>query len=151
MEAFKRYAVLIFLIALVFAAALTRADDDAEKQNVEAAEPAETTKLEILASLLNNGKPTFAYFYYSVACSCTAVQCSLASDAIAGTAGLNDENKELNYIAIDAFHETAAESLYQCQIVPLIIGFSSEGEEISRIDWDVNKEAIEMILNKIKK
>ena len=110
-----------------------------------------TANLEKLAGMLQSGKPTFAYFYYSVACSCTAVQCSLAAESIERTEELNSENEHINYISIDAFSEAVAESLDKLQVVPLIIGFNAEGKEVARADWDVDMDAVEMVLGKIEK
>jgi hypothetical protein len=131
------------------AVAVGQTEEISEKQIVNQKGFDEPTKLENLTNLLQNGKPTFAYFYYSIACSCTAVQCSLAAEAIARTEDLNSGSDIVNYISIDAYYEAEAESLHKCQIVPLIVGFNSKGEEVGRIDWDVDKEAIEMILGKI--
>jgi hypothetical protein len=150
MGIFKKMLIIMSAIVLLSLSAVGQ--DDAGINEGEISQPAkpDSSNLDKLDAMLGSGKPTLAYFYYSVACSCTAVQCSLAFDAIAKIDELDTEYKNLNYISIDAYYEEAAESLYQCQVVPLVVGYNSAGKEVARVEWEIDGKAINEIINEIK-
>jgi hypothetical protein len=150
MGIFRASTIFLAIIALSPIAVYAQVSDDSSGQTAIKIEQADSSGLDKLAGFLKNGMPTFAYFYYSVACSCTAAQCSLAHEAIDKTDELNDENPDLNFVSIDAYYEEAAESLYQCQVVPLVVGYDGTGKEIERAEWDIDIKAINKILEKIK-
>lgn len=103
-----------------------------------------------LKSDLSSGKPTLAYFYYSVACSCAAAQCALASAALDSIPELSNAADAPYYICIDAYNEDAAESLYNIEAVPAIIGFDKSGKEVGRLEWFIDKGSIQKLIARIK-
>jgi hypothetical protein len=150
MGIFKKMLIIMSAIVLLSLSAVGQDDAGVNEEEILQPEKADSSNLVKLAAMLGSGKPTLAYFYYSVACSCTAVQCSLAFDAISEIDELDTENKNLNYISIDAYYEEAAESLYRCQVVPLVIGYDSSGSEVARVEWEIDEKAVNGIINKIK-
>jgi len=103
-----------------------------------------------LASCLNNGRPTLAYFYYSVACSCTAVQCSLALVAIADAPELQAENEDFNFVCVDAFYHEEVDSQYNLFFIPAMIAYGEDGRELYRVEWDIDKKSVRKLVNLIK-
>lgn len=104
-----------------------------------------------LNDLLRTGKPTLAYFYYSVACSCTAVQCSLAFTAIHDTPELCSKNEKFNFICIDAFYNDEVDSLYDVFLIPTIVAYDEHGEEVYRVEWDIDRAAVRKLVEMMLK
>jgi hypothetical protein len=96
---------------------------------------------------LFTGKPTLAFFYYSVACSCTAAKCAIASAAIDSIPELNDNNDSLNFSKIDAYLVPEAESLFNLMIMPAVVYYGKDGEEVNRIEWGTSREAIKRLID----
>jgi thiol-disulfide isomerase/thioredoxin len=103
--------------------------------------------LDMLKAGLLSGKPTLAYFYYSVACSCTAARCAIASAAIDSIPQLNEKNNSLNVVAIDAYVLPETNSLFNVTIVPAVVYFDKDGKEINRLEWGTSREAILKLIN----
>ena len=135
--------VIIIAIAtkFVFAGDVGEADLQTPKGNIG---------LDSLATLTHSGEPTLAYFYYSVACSCQAAQCALASEVIDSIPGLASNEGDLHYLAIDAYNEDAAESLYNIESVPAIIGFDKDGKEAGRLEWFIDTSMLEKLVFRTK-
>jgi hypothetical protein len=100
-----------------------------------------------LQAALESGRPTLAYFYYSVACSCTAARCAIASAAIDSIPELNSTTNQMNFIAIDAYLAPAAESLFNLMIMPAVVYYDKKGLEINRLEWGTSREAILNLIN----
>lgn len=105
-----------------------------------------TPQIDSLMNFLKSGRPTLAYFYYSVACSCTAARCEIAATAMDSIPELQKKNDSLNFIKVDAFLESEAENLFKVPIVPAIVYFDKEGIELNRLEWGTNKEAIATLI-----
>ncbi len=103
-------------------------------------------RADTLASYLKSDKPTLAFFYYSVACSCTAARCAIAAAAIDSIPALNGQNDSLNYIKIDAYQESEVEMPYNLTIMPAVVYYDSSGNEINRLEWGTSREAIELLI-----
>lgn len=99
-----------------------------------------------LGSYLKSDKPTLAFFYYSVACSCTAARCAMAAAAIDSIPALNGQNDSLNYVKIDAYQESEVEMPYNLTIMPAVVYFDNSGNEINRLEWGTSREAIELLI-----
>jgi len=99
-----------------------------------------------LASYLKSGKPTLAFFYYSVACSCTAARCAIAAAAIDSIAALTGANDSLNFVRIDAYQESDVEVPYNLMIMPAVVYYDKSGKEINRLEWGTSREAIKMLI-----
>jgi|WetSurMetagenome_2_1015567.scaffolds.fasta_scaffold559420_2 hypothetical protein len=93
------------------------------------------------------GKPTLAFFYYSVACSCTAAKCAIASAAIDSIPELNGKNDSLNLDKIDAYLVPEAESLFNLMIMPAVVYYGKDGQEVNRIEWGTSREAIKRLID----
>jgi hypothetical protein len=100
-----------------------------------------------LRSALLTGKPTLAFFYYSVACSCTAAKCAIAAAAIDSIPELNGKNDSLNFDRIDAYLVPEAESLFNLMIMPAVVYYGKDGKEINRIEWGTSRKAIKRLLD----
>jgi hypothetical protein len=101
--------------------------------------------LKSLKMALQSGKPTLAFFYYSVACSCTAARCAIAASAIDSIPTLTDSNDSLNFIKIDAYIESDVETPYNLMIMPAIVYYDNSGKEINRLEWGTSRAAIKML------
>jgi len=142
MAAFRKAILSAIIATIVFGAyADIRGNDGSQSDTVKSRYYA--PKLDSLATALKSGKPTLGYFYYSVACSCTAARCAIASAAIDSISGLRtNSHPQLGFFDIDAFIEQEAESLYNFFIVPTLIYFDKNGVEINRLEWGMNRETI---------
>jgi hypothetical protein len=89
-----------------------------------------------------SGKPALAFFYYSVACSCTAARCAIAAAAIDSIPQLKGGDGSLGFFSVDAFIAPEAESLFNIMIMPAIVYYDSTGIEINRLEWGMNRESI---------
>ncbi len=98
--------------------------------------------LDALKEDLSSGKPTLAYFYYSVACSCTAARCAIAQAAIDSIPEISENDDSLNYIKIDTYLVPEAESLFDVTIVPAVVYYDKKGREINRLEWETSREMI---------
>ena len=107
---------------------------------------AQIENLHSLQSDILSGKPTLAFFFYSVACSCTAARCSIAASAIDSIQELNGKNDSINYRALDAYLVPEAESLYNLMIMPAVVFFDKGGKEVNRLEWGTNREAIKLLI-----
>ena len=107
---------------------------------------AQIKNLHGLQSDLTSGKPTLAFFYYSVACSCTAARCAIAAAAIDSIPELKGKNALLNFGAVDAYFVPEADSLYSLMIMPAVLYFDKDGKEINRLEWGTSREAIKHII-----
>lgn len=87
-----------------------------------------------------------AFFYYSVACSCTAARCAIAAAAIDSIPELRGESDSLNFVRVDAYLEESAEKMYKVPIVPAIVFFDETGTEVNRLEWGTNVEAITTLI-----
>lgn len=105
-----------------------------------------TPQIESLLTSLKSGKPTVAFFYYSVACSCTAARCAIAAAAIDSIPELRGESDSLNFVRVDAYLEESAEKMYKVPIVPAIVFFDETGTEVNRLEWGTNVEAITTLI-----
>jgi hypothetical protein len=152
MGSFNKFILmaLVFIFTGLLLGIQVQAEDEIAESDTSLEVIDSTDNLGTLAELLHNGKPTLAYFYQSVSCSCTVAHCQIAKDALAGIEELKPANKDLNFISIDFFYAEAAESLYKCQVVPLIIGFDKAGKEVGRAEWDIDDKVINDILAKMK-
>ncbi|HBC47157.1 MAG TPA: hypothetical protein DEO84_11545 [candidate division Zixibacteria bacterium] len=103
--------------------------------------------LQQLRADLLTGKPTLAFFYYSVACSCTAAKCAIASAAIDSIPELNGNDDSLNFSKIDAYLVPEAESLFNLMIMPAVVYYGKDGEEVNRIEWGTSREAIKRLID----
>ena len=104
-------------------------------------------QIDSLAAYLKSGKPTLAYFYYSVACSCTAARCAIAAAAIDSIHELRAGNDSLNFIKVDAYFEAGAEKLFNVPIIPAIVYYDNKGAELNRLEWGTNVEAITTLIH----
>ena len=102
--------------------------------------------LRMLQADLRSGRPTLAFFYYSVACSCTAARCNIAAAAIDSVPALMEGNDSLNYVKIDAYLAPEGESLFSIVIVPAVVYFNEKGKEINRLEWGVSRDAIRTLI-----
>lgn len=89
-----------------------------------------------------SGKPTLALFYYSVACSCTAARCAIATASIDSIPQLSDGSESPKFFSIDAYAAPEAESLFNLMIMPAVVYYDSTGTEINRLEWGMNRETI---------
>ena len=103
-------------------------------------------KSDSLASYLKSGKPTLAFFYYSVACSCTAARCAIAAASIDSIPALTSANDSLNFVKIDAYQESDVEVPYNVMIMPSVVYYDKSGKEINRLEWGTSREAIKMLI-----
>jgi hypothetical protein len=103
--------------------------------------------LQKLQANLLTGKPTLAFFYYSVACSCTAARCAIASAAIDSIPELNGKNDTLNFVRIDDYLVPEADSLFNLMIMPAVVYFGNDGQEVNRIEWGTSREAIKKLID----
>ncbi len=106
----------------------------------------QTENLHRLQADLKSGKPTLAFFYYSVACSCTAARCQIAAAVIDSIPELHGKNDSLNYGALDAYLVPEAESLYNLMIMPAVVYFDKNGKEVNRLEWGTSRDAIKMLI-----
>jgi hypothetical protein len=106
----------------------------------------QTENLHRLQADLKSGKPTLAFFYYSVACSCTAARCQIAAAVIDSIPELHGKNDSINYEALDAYLVPEAESLYNLMIMPAVVYFDKDGKEVNRLEWGTSREAINMLI-----
>jgi len=141
----------LFSLAIVLVAAIAiqlGIAGDIQKPDLQ---PANTySSLDSLAELTHSGQPTLAYFYYSVACSCQAAQCGVAAAVIDSIPEIKKADGDLHYIAIDAYYEDAAESLYNIESVPAIIGFDSDGNETGRLEWFIDTNMLDKLIVRTK-
>jgi hypothetical protein len=126
--------------------ALSRSLSDADTLGGSPAVQMQMENLRRLQADLSSGKPTLAFFYYSVACSCTAARCAIAQAAIDSISALIGHEDSLNVVRIDAYLVPAAESLFNIMIIPAIIYFNNEGKEINRLEWGTSRQAIKLII-----
>jgi len=110
--------------------------------------PARSPRLDSLMTYLDSGKPTLAYFYYSVACSCTAARCAIAAAAIDSIPELQAKNDSLNFIKVDAYIEEGAEKLFNVPIIPAIVYYDNKGAELNRLEWGTNVEVIKTLISR---
>ena len=143
-------SILVMISVGLLLAVQPQAEDVAGEKDLSPVAPDSAGNLDQLLELLHNDKPTLVYFYQSVTCSCTAAHCRIAQDAIADIDELQARNQDLNFISIDFYYAEEAESLYKCEVVPLIIGFNKQGSEVGRVEWDINNNNIIEILVKMK-
>ena len=106
----------------------------------------EDSSISELPLMLNSGKPTLAYVYYSVACSCTAAHCAIAEAALDSASSENRLAGKVNILKIDGFTEELADSVFKVGFVPLIVHYDKDGKETSRIEWEISKEMIENLV-----
>jgi hypothetical protein len=99
-----------------------------------------------LASYLKSGIPTLAFFYYSVACSCTAARCDIAAAAIDSIPELQGKNVGLNFIKIDAYRESDVDMPYNVMIMPAVVYYDKSGTEVNRLEWGTSREAITLLI-----
>ena len=141
----------IFSLAIILAAAIAvqvGMAGDAQQANLQVTKT--HSGLDSLVTLTHSGEPTLAYFYYSVACSCQAAQCGVASAVIDSIPEITKAGGKLHYIAIDAYNEDAAESLYNIESVPAIIGFDSDGKEVGRLEWFIDTNMLDKLIVRTK-
>ncbi len=105
-----------------------------------------TPQIDSLLAFLKSGKPTLAYFYYSVACSCTAARCAIAANALDSIQDLKPGNDSLNFVRVDAYLEEAAEKMFKVPIIPAVVFFDRTGVELNRLEWGTNVEAITTLI-----
>jgi hypothetical protein len=148
MAVFRKAGFIIGMCAITMIPIILAAADNREISEQPAIEDSKNAAA--MAGCLKNGRPTLAYFYYSVACSCTAVQCSLASAAIADTPELQEKNEEFNFVRIDAFYYEEADSLYDLFLIPAMIAYGKDGRELSRVEWDIDRESVRKLINLIR-
>jgi hypothetical protein len=103
--------------------------------------------LQKLQADLLAGKPTLAFFYYSVACSCTAARCAIASAAIDSIPELIGNNDSLNFDRIDNYLVPEADSLFNLMIMPALVYYGKDGKEVNRIEWGTSREAIKKLID----
>lgn len=108
--------------------------------------PLPSPHLDSLKAYLESGKPTLAYFYYSVACSCTAARCTIAAAVIDSIPELQTQNDSLNFIKVDAYIEEGTEKLFKVPIIPAIVYYDNKGAELNRLEWGTNVEAITTLI-----
>ncbi len=104
-------------------------------------------RADTLAKFLKSDKPTLAFFYYSVACSCTAARCAIASAAIDSIPELNGKNSGTNLVRIDAYRESEVEMPYNLMIMPAVVYYDKSGKEVNRLEWGTSREAIKMLVD----
>jgi hypothetical protein len=109
------------------------------------AAPPATTVAE-LPTLLRSGKPTLAFVYYSVACSCTAAHCAAAEAALDSALGEDGLAGNVNVLKVDGYAEDAADSIFGIGLVPLIVHYDKSGVETGRIEWEIAKAMVEGLL-----
>jgi len=148
---------MIFIFAVstsILVLAEDRSDGVAETKlqlsvaNVE--DEFEQSGLADLAVMLKSGKPTLAYFYQSVACSCVAAQCALADTVIDSMAEIQN-NDIFDFNKVDVFYTDAAESLYSVDIVPVFVYYNEKGNEVNRLEWDVSVDLLKQLINNPEK
>ena len=105
-----------------------------------------TPMADTLAKYLKSGKPTLAFYYYSVACSCTAARCAIAATVIDSIPALQGNNDSLNFVKIDAYQESEVEAPYTLMIMPAVVYYDKSGKEINRLEWGTSREAIKMLI-----
>lgn len=106
----------------------------------------QTENLKLLQKDLLSSKPTVSFFYYSVACSCTAARCAIAAAAIDSIPELSAKNDSLNFRRIDAYLVPQAESLFNIMLIPAIVYYDRNGKEINRLEWGTNRQAITKLI-----
>jgi thiol-disulfide isomerase/thioredoxin len=147
---FSRLPIWAFIFSIfIFSLALAGERKKPElptADSIPAISQAKTPQVDSLLASLKSGKPTLAYFYYSVACSCTAARCEIAASAIDSIPELQKKNDLLNFIKVDAFLEAEAEKLFKVPIIPAIVYFDKNGIELNRLEWGTNKEAIATLI-----
>lgn len=116
----------------------------AESSSVKEQKPG---NLKSLQAALMSGKPTLAFFFYSVACSCTAARCAIAAAAIDSVPVLTSANDSLNFVRIDAYQESDVETHYDVMIIPAVVYYDKSGKEINRLEWGTSREAIKMLID----
>jgi hypothetical protein len=99
-----------------------------------------------LRSALLTGKPTLAFFYYSVACSGTAARCAIAQAAIDSIPELKSKNDTLNYVSLDSYMVPEGDSLFNLMIMPAVLYFDKDGKEVNRLEWGTSREAIKLLI-----
>ena len=130
MAAFKKIKIVLNAFLILTIPLISVAADDTGSGGMP--KTGNSDNVSELSDLLGTGKPTLAYFYYSVACSCTAVQCSLAVAAIHDTPELCSKNEKFNFICIDAFYNDEVESIYDVFLIPTIVAYDEHGGEVDR-------------------
>lgn len=103
-----------------------------------------------LGEMLKSGKPTLAYFYQSVACSCVAAQCALAGTVIDSVSEIQNNNR-FNFSKIDIFYTETADSLYHVDIVPVFVFYNDKGREVNRLEWDISVDLFRKLINSSEK
>jgi hypothetical protein len=126
-------------------AKVTQTPGDTASAKDASSNPKKPGNLKSLQTALQSGKPTLAFFYYSVACSCTAARCAIAAIAIDSIPALTGENDSLNFVRIDAYQESEVEMPYNLMIMPAVVYYDKSGKEINRIEWGTSREAIKML------
>lgn len=84
-----------------------------------------------LDSAISAGKPVMAIVHNSKVCPCTLKKCNQALELTRKIA--QDNNGEFVYIEINLGDEPDLNDRLKTTIVPTVIFFDSEGEEISRL------------------
>ncbi len=141
----------ILILGLAHAAysettAVTQTPNDTASTEMQSLKKQKPDNIKSLQAALKSGKPTVAFFYYSVACSCTAARCAIASAAIDSIPALTSANDSLNFVRIDAYEESDVEVPYKLMIMPAIVHYDKSGIEINRLEWGTSPEAIEMLI-----
>jgi len=84
-----------------------------------------------LDSAISSGKPILTIVHNSKVCPCTLKKCNQALELTRKIA--QDNNGEFAYIEINLDDEPELNDRLKTTIVPTVIFFDSEGEEISRL------------------
>lgn len=146
-----RWFMIIVVVFSTFVVSVANASEQekpelAKEDSLSAVLLSKSPQIDSLLVMLKSGKPTLAYFYYSVACSCTAARCAIATTAIDSIPELQIGNDSLNFVRVDAYLEEEAEKMFKVPIIPAVVFFDKAGVELNRLEWGTNVEAITTLM-----
>ncbi|MGC9315696.1 MAG: hypothetical protein ACP5G4_08765 [bacterium] len=117
----KTHLLIIALIALAFAAV----------GFAEEAENGETNEIATLEEALSFGKPVAVIIHNTKVCDCTLKRCTAALELF--QTAIEETPGDYISLTVDLAQTPDIGGMFSVKIVPTVIFFDSEGEEITRL------------------